>query len=164
MLQCVVVCCNCADNHVTQHHGLHTLVCVAVCCSVLQCVAIVKINMLLNTMVCRHIDVLQCAAACCSVLLCDAIVQINMLPNPMVCRCIYVLQCVAVCCSVLQCVAVCCSVLQRVSIVQIDMSQHRYLQTYMCCNVLLCNTLQHTETDHIVMRCHPMKVDSPTTA
>ena len=63
------------------------LQCVAVCCSVLQCVAVL----------------LQCVAVCYSVLQCVAV------------RC-SVLQCVAVCYSVLQCVAVCCSVLQCVAV------------------------------------------------
>jgi len=70
---------------------------VAVCCSVLQCVAepqrIVQHSASTATLACcrgasksKHpYNVLQCVAVCCSVL-----------------------QCVAVCCSVLQCVAVCC--------------------------------------------------------
>jgi len=63
---------------------------VAVCCSVLQCVA-VRCSVLhtakdTSPVAARH--PLQCAAVCCSVL-----------------------QCVAVCCSVLQCIAVCCRVL-----------------------------------------------------
>ena len=90
----------------------HTHGQLAVCCSVLQCVA-VRCSVLQYvtphawTSSCTHVDesrhkyitarrghgsVLQCVAACCSVL-----------------------QCVAVCCSVLQCVAVCCSVLQCVA-------------------------------------------------
>ena len=74
-------------------------VCVAVCCSVLQCVAVlqrVAVNVLQtpgSLAAAIRGDaygiVLQCVAVCCSVL-----------------------QCVAVCCSVLQCVAVCCSVLR----------------------------------------------------
>jgi len=71
---------------------------VAVCCSVLQCVAVGK----LVGFVCfnlRSCSVLQCVAVCVSVVCLDP-------------PC--VLQCVAVCCSVLQCVAVCCSVLQCV--------------------------------------------------
>ena len=61
--------------------------CVAVCCSVLQCVG----------------GVLQSVAECCSVLQCLAV------------SC-SVLQCLAVSCSVLQRVAVCCSVLQCVAV------------------------------------------------
>ena len=66
--------------------------CVAVWCSVLQCVAVCSL-------ICNSTDLslsepkVQCVAVCCSLL-----------------------QCVAVCCRVLQCVAVCCSVLQCVSV------------------------------------------------
>jgi len=60
--------------------------CVAVCCSVLQCVAMCP-----------------CVAVCCSVL--QSVVE-----------CCSVLQCVAVCCSVLQSVVECCRVLQRVAV------------------------------------------------
>jgi len=64
---------------------------VAVCCSVLQCVAVCRSRRPTTciydapgyTYLCRE---MQCVAVCCSVL-----------------------QCVAVCCSVLQCVAVCCT-------------------------------------------------------
>jgi len=58
----------------------------AVCCSVLQCVAV-------------RCSALQCYAACCSVI-------------HETFECCSVLQCVEVCCSALQCVAVLCSVLQ----------------------------------------------------
>ena len=77
VLQCVVaVCCS-------------VLQCMAVCCSVLQCVAV-------------YGGVLQCVAVCCSVCYVHTC--------GMSCS---VLQCVvAVCCSVLQCVAMCCGVLQ----------------------------------------------------
>jgi len=68
---------------------------VAVCCSVLQCVAVFRVA------VCRSVS--QCVAVCCSVLQCVAV-------------CCSVLQCVTVCCSVLQCVAVCCSALQCVAV------------------------------------------------
>jgi len=69
------------------------LQCVAVCCSVLQCVAV---RYLLSSgwvgyvfIHCKSVlQCVECVAECCSVL-----------------------QCVALCCSVLQCVAVCCSVL-----------------------------------------------------
>ena len=70
------------------------MMCVAVCCGVLQCVVVCC-------------SVLQCVAVCCSMLQCVA-------------GCCSVLQCVAVCCSVLQCsvATVCCcshTVLQRVA-------------------------------------------------
>ena len=57
---------------------------VAVCCSVLQCVAVC----------------VACVAVCCSVLQCVAV-------------CCCVLQCGAAYCSVLQCCAVCYDVLHR---------------------------------------------------
>jgi len=79
---------------------------VAVCCSVLQCVAVCCSATYPNNMYIYGqifwtlgigdmslCSVLQCVAACGSVL-----------------------QCVAVCCSVLQCVAACGSVLQRVAV------------------------------------------------
>jgi len=66
---------------------------VAVCCSVLQCVAV----WLNGSQV--------CVAVCCSVLQGEYTQSIRS-----VAVCCSVLQCVAVCCSVLQCVAVCCSV------------------------------------------------------
>ena len=82
-------------------------VCVTVCCSVLQCVAMWKCRdsrysiCVCGTCVEEEIFS-KCVALCCSVLQCVA----------------SVLQCVAVCCSVLQCVAVCCSVLQCVECVE----------------------------------------------
>jgi len=133
-LQCVAVCCR---DILTLHHTAgavpqhileemlrlmtqgavatrpHSLSlsprCVAVCCSVLQCVAL-------------------CHIVCCSVL-----------QSPHACTLALsvpgVLQCVAVCCSVLHCllqcvalsIAVCCSVLQRVVVCCI-----------VCCSVLQC--------------------------
>ena len=56
---------------------------VAVCCNVLQGVAVRQRSMANSSNLC---DVLQCITVCCDMM-----------------------QCVAVCCSVLQCVAVCCS-------------------------------------------------------
>jgi len=55
--------------------------CVAVCCSVLQCVA-----------------VLQCAAVCCSVRM-----HLGAVPASLAWVCCSVWQCVAPCCTVLQC-------------------------------------------------------------
>ena len=92
----------------------------AVCCSVLQCVAVCC-----SVLTCHQFavccSVLQCVAVCCSVLQC-----VWMSPICSVLQCVAVhcsaLQCVSVCCSVLQCVAVCwrvvatcCRVLQRVA-------------------------------------------------
>ena len=56
--------------------------CVAVYCSVLQCVAAIVIRA----------EYSKCSDGCCTLLQCDA-------------ECCSVLQCVVVCCSVLQCVA-----------------------------------------------------------
>jgi len=75
---------------------MQRIACVAVCCSVLQCVLPYKHTaaswgsrtQIKNS----FISILLCVAACHSVL-----------------------QCVALCCSVLQCVAVCCSVLQCIA-------------------------------------------------
>jgi len=72
--------------------------CVTVCCSLLQCIAVWKVNGLSKSWTkqgweCKCCSVLQCVAACCTVLQC-------------------VMQCVEVCCSVLQCGAVWYSVVQ----------------------------------------------------
>ena len=94
------------------------LQCVAVCCSVLQCV--VKSPNTQNEwpmsfawyleevyeqppVRTQRCSVLQCVAVCCRVLQCVAV-------------CCSVLQCVAVCCSALQSVAVCFSVLQCIAV------------------------------------------------
>jgi len=65
-------------------------ICVAVCCSVLQCIT-VSCNVL------KRVEKIWCPKFASSLHLCCS-----------------VLQCVAVCCSVLQCAAMCCSVLQCV--------------------------------------------------
>jgi len=70
--------------------------CLAVCCSVLQCVLVfVGKGCVLQSSLAREVSrnsapSLLCGAVCCSVL-----------------------QCVAVYCSVLQCVVVCCSVREQ---------------------------------------------------
>jgi len=65
--------------------------CVAMCCSVLECVErYVPVYGLSKVCGC----VLECVAVCCSGLECVAV-------------CCSVMWCVVVCCSVLQCVAVC---------------------------------------------------------
>ena len=97
------------------------LQCVAVCCSVLQCVAVILRNVkyISQFFSMKHIlvccSVLQCVAVCCSVLQCVAVILRNVnyfsqfFSMKHILMCCSVLQCVAVCCSVLQCVAVCCS-------------------------------------------------------
>jgi len=90
--------------------------CVVVCCSVLQRVAVCcnecakwRDNAA-DMYVCGN--VLQYVAACCSVLQSVLSVQ-NGVTTWQVCMCVVVccsvLQRVAACCSVLQCVAVCCN-------------------------------------------------------
>ena len=83
MLWCVelAVCCS-------------VLQCVAVCCSVLQCVAVCSSVMQCVAVCC---SVMQCVAVCCSELQCDAVW----------CR---VVQCV-VRCNAVRCIAIRCSVL-----------------------------------------------------
>jgi len=93
---------------------------ITVCCSVLQCVALlvffhmpgvratpIKPDTISARSVAECVavccSVMQCAAVCCSVLQCAAVCCSVLCRN--------VLRCVAVCCSELQCVAVCCSVL-----------------------------------------------------
>jgi len=108
-LQCVAVCCS-------------VLQCVAVllqcCCSTLQCVA-VRCHSCLSLLLLDVLEqlyprcsMLQCAAACCSVLQCVVVTCVSAFLYL-----IYSSKCilVAVCCSVLQCgcniwqcVAVCC--------------------------------------------------------
>ena len=94
--------------------------CVAVCCSVLQYVAVFPKRAQAIQEPCKtgKRSVLQCVAVCCSALQCVAV-------------CCSVLQCAAVCCSVLQCVAVCCSVLQYVAVC------YSVLQcAAVCCSIL----------------------------
>jgi len=102
---------------------------VAVCCSVLQCVAVCSL-------ICDTTDLslsepkVQCVAVCS--LICNS-TDLS-LSEPKV-------QCVAVCCGVLQCVAVCCSVLQCVAVCSlICNSTDLSLRTKraVCCSVLRC--------------------------
>jgi len=81
--------CDMTHSSVSHTRGMRVKhPCVAVCCSVLQCVAI---------------GVLQCVAVCCSAIHGKCLLSFC------------VLQCVAMCCNVLQCVVVCCSVCVAVS-------------------------------------------------
>jgi len=95
---------------------------VAMCCSVLQCVAvccskkIVAAQRKLSRYMyscnqCAQISMLQCAALRCSVLQCAAVYSSVL---QCVAECCSVLQCVAL--SVLQCAAVCCNVLQYIAL------------------------------------------------
>jgi len=116
VLQCVAVCCSVllcvAGRRVTSH--IHICVCVAVCCSLLQCVA--ECCFVLQEDESRriylYVYVLQCVAVCCSVLQCVAECCFVLQEDELhrIYLYVYVLQCFAVLCSVLQCVAVCCLV------------------------------------------------------
>ena len=86
---------------------------VAMCCSVLQCVAVWTCIRGTQYLSCVAVccSVLQCVAACCNVLQCVAVYR-----SVSQCVDMYLGDPVSfVCCSVSQCVAVCCSVLQRVA-------------------------------------------------
>jgi len=106
VLQCVAMLQGATGAISASNNGVHNKVTSAVCCSVLQRVAVCC-------------SVLQCAAVCCNVLVCVAVChRHNQRLYPRRWHRSHastMLQCVAVCCSVLQCVAVCCSVLQRVA-------------------------------------------------
>jgi len=56
-------------------HETAYVVCVAVCCSVLQCVAVCYFSKVCSIMMNKscHTVVLQCVAVCCSVLQCVAV-------------------------------------------------------------------------------------------
>ena len=127
---------------------------VAVCCSMLQCVAV-------------RSSVLQCVAVCCGEI--EARVHSFSHVSPIllfhshiqsqadrVAVCCSVLQCAVVCCSVVQYVAVCCSVLQCVAVCcHIIFSskptfkhRHRRLPVHQCCGMLqrdavCCSVLQY---------------------
>ena len=115
MLQCVAVCCS---GLLMQCDAVRCSVpqCASVCCSELQCVLwdsqkwFHLESLQMHVAVCC--SVLQCVALCCSVLRCVAVCCSVL---QCVAVCCSVLQCVAVRCSVLQCVAVCCSVLQTIN-------------------------------------------------
>ena len=111
---------------------LCVLQCGAVCCSVLQCVAVVTVTCMAKWCAWQRVSVgwlcmsqcgavccssscnaLQCVAACCSVLQRVAVPSLHHDVHSkewVGVRC-SVLQCAAICCFVLQCVTVCCSVL-----------------------------------------------------
>jgi len=84
-------------------------------------------------------SVLQCVAACCV-----AVCRARCSPGPtaenyntkwqVVCCC--VLQCVAVCCNMLQRVAVCCSMLQRVAVFRARCFLGTLCGVAVCCSVL----------------------------
>ena len=98
------------------------LQCVAVCCSVLQCIPThcntdgsslcqimtVKKTPWIGQEACSGASIIECSACqCCSVLQRVAVSWSELQCVAVRCS---VLQCVAVCCGVLPCVAACCSV------------------------------------------------------
>ena len=92
----------------------HLVDCVAVCCSVLQCVAVYRWPLF----VCHHKWLglshwVECVAVCCNMLQCVAVCCMVLQGVKVRCS---VLQCVAVSCSVLQCVSMRCSALQCVAV------------------------------------------------
>jgi len=122
------------------------LPCVAVCCSVLQCVVIhrfspqIEVSLEIVFMMCVAVccSVLPCVAVCCRVLQCVAV-------------CSSVLHCVAVRCSALQCVAVRCSVLHTSQITRIDHLVHANVCLEKISNDRLCakkgkNNSMHTHS------------------
>ena len=126
------------------------LQCVAVCCSVLQCVAgdfyirtyKIKFTCKNKTQMCSHVNthicVLQSVAVCCRVLqmfFVYANTRYNLHANTRH-RCAHMLQCVAVCCSEWQCVAVCCSVLQMFFL-DTDVHTCKYTHTKMYTQIIL---------------------------
>ena len=102
---CVAVCCSvlqCVPDGSGGRDNANT--CVAVSCCVLQCDA-VWCGVVQCDAVCG--GVWQCVAMCCSVFVMGLEAELN--ANTRVTVCCSVLQCGGVvCCMVLQCVAVCC--------------------------------------------------------
>ena len=111
------------------------LQCVAVCCSVLQCVLHAGNHSWRDTYQWVMSFVMQCVAVCCSVFFMKAILHDGTHINescPLRCS---VLQCVAVCCSMLQYVAVCSSWRQSFMKRHISMS-------HVPCTAVSCRALQ----------------------
>ena len=108
------------------------LQCVAVCCSVLQCVA------LLLQYVAVRCSALQCVAICCTHQDFSCPSGTTSVKAPSV-----LLQCVAACCSVLQGVVICCSVLHKPRF-SLDWVQRR--QSRLHHNAPHCNKLQQQPT------------------
>ena len=122
VLHCVAMCCSrvgkvCPSTHRRWFY-------VAVCCSVLKCVAVCC-------------DVLQCVVICCSMLRCvvvgysgksvsldSSLLVSHRSVSQCVAVCCIMLQCVAVCCSGLNCVAACCSVLWSAIMGKVCCSAH----------------------------------------
>ena len=119
----------------------------ALCCDVLQCVAVycrLLFRATFSFLSCIYVRgavccrVLQCVTVCCSVFQCVAVCCVVL---QCVTVCCSVLQCVAVCCSVLQCAAVRCSVLQCVATESLLLCKHVRLFVYTQRSFVLYNTL-----------------------
>jgi hypothetical protein len=110
------------------------LQCVAVCCSMGQCVA-PPYNVAITGLC---LGVLQCVAVCCSVLQCVAV-------------CCSVWQCVVVCCSVLQCVAVCLALIHVYSTHLPTNPPPMHSHPHICCRVL--RALQCVAVQCVSARC-----------
>jgi len=109
-LQCVALCCS-VLQHVAVHRGVSR--CVVVMERILQSVCAVCCSVLRRgNIFCAWF--LQCVAMSCNDEMSFAVSSCRVLQG--VAGCCRVLQCVAVCCSVLQIVAVFCSVLQCVAV------------------------------------------------
>jgi len=131
------------------------LQCVAVCCSVLQCVAVFDVccSVILETVLAQTrrvadasekmqrvavcCSVLQCVAVCCSVLQSVAVsysrlCSRELVASPMRVGGCSLLQYVTLCCNALQCVAICCSVLQCGAV----------RRSVLPCVAVCCNVLQ----------------------
>ena len=122
------VCCR--EFQPRHQFGRTLFYCVAVCCSVLQCVlAKISFSTYFSLFIALQCSALQCIAVCCSVL-----------------------QCIAVYCSLLQCVSaqISFSTYQSPSFFFGDSFARTVHDTYcestMCYNVLHYNILQHIAT------------------
>ena len=103
VLQCIAVCCSGKSSLPAQRANTYSL-CVAVCCIMMQCVAVESLLSLRNELT-PILRVLQCVALCCSMLQWRVFSTCATSSHPFF-VCCSVLQCVAVHCSALQCVAV----------------------------------------------------------
>jgi len=125
--------------------GLPAVVrCVAVCCSVLWCVAVCLCggaSPVLAQHTCSiavYCIVLQCDAACCSVLTCVAVCcsVLQCVCEEQLCQLLRHTHRVAECGSVMYCAAVCCIVSMRRSTTQL--LQHT-CRVAVCCRMLHCD-------------------------
>ena len=129
------------------------LQCVAVCCSILQCVPFGRLHTFGRLHIKKRLCILAPCTQTAASLFSDFLhthrgISANFgasarpINHMAVLVCCSVLQCVAVCCSVLQCVAVCCSALQCVIV---------YCSVLQCC-AECCSVLQCVVT--VLSRLH----------